>query len=87
MNFLCYLYNHIKNKLIFGFSKCFFIEFNFCCPLNPPKGDFGTILIEAHHRGVVGVPFHPELRGEMPPHFARVFAGLVGRAEEWNRRT
>ncbi len=44
-------------------------------------------LIEAlespHHRWVVGVQFHPELRGEMPPHFDRLFDGLVERARGW----
>ena len=41
-------------------------------------------LIEAlespAHGWVVGVQFHPELRGEMPPHFDRLFHGLVARA-------
>ena len=44
-------------------------------------------LIEAlespSHKWVVGVQFHPELRGEMPPHFDRLFEGLVGRAADW----
>jgi gamma-glutamyl-gamma-aminobutyrate hydrolase PuuD len=35
------------------------------------------------HRWVIGVQFHPELRGEMPPHFDRLFDGLVGRAKDW----
>ncbi len=44
-------------------------------------------LIEAlespGHRWVVGVQFHPEYRGEVPPQFDRLFGGLVGRAEAW----
>ncbi len=34
------------------------------------------------HRWVVGVQFHPERRGEMPPHFDRLFQSLVDRALE-----
>tara|TARA_B100001123_G_C15116073_1_gene949419 strand:- start:186 stop:911 length:726 start_codon:yes stop_codon:yes gene_type:complete len=38
-------------------------------------------LIEAvespNHSWVIGVQFHPELRGEMPPHFDRLFEALV----------
>lgn len=41
-------------------------------------------LIEAlespAHRWVVGVQFHPEYRGEVPPQFNRLFEGLVARA-------
>ena len=33
-----------------------------------------------HHRWVVGVQFQPERRGEMPPHFDRLFEALVDRA-------
>jgi putative glutamine amidotransferase len=40
-------------------------------------------LESPHHKWVVGVQFHPELRGEMPPHFDRLFDGLVGRAKDW----
>jgi putative glutamine amidotransferase len=40
-------------------------------------------LESPYHRWVVGVQFHPELRGEMPPHFDRLFSGLVGRANHW----
>ena len=35
------------------------------------------------HRWVIGVQFQPELRGEMPPHFDRLFQSLVERAEEY----
>ena len=42
-------------------------------------------LIEAlespNHGWVLGVQFHPELRGQMPPHFDRLFGGLVARAD------
>ena len=34
--------------------------------------------MESHnHSWVLGVQFHPELRGEMPPHFDRLFEALV----------
>ncbi len=46
-------------------------------------------LIEAlespAHSWVLGVQFHPELRGEMPPHFDRLFGGLVARADARRR--
>ena len=32
------------------------------------------------HDWVIGVQFHPELRKEVPPHFERLFQGLVERA-------
>ena len=34
------------------------------------------------HRWVVGVQFQPERRGELPPHFDRLFQSLVDRAVE-----
>ena len=41
-------------------------------------------LIEAlespRHDWVIGVQFHPEIRKEVPPHFERLFQGLVQRA-------
>ena len=40
-------------------------------------------LESPYHRWVVGVQFHPELRGEIPPHFDRLFSSLVGRAKDW----
>lgn len=40
-------------------------------------------LESTHHRWVIGVQFHPEYRGEIPPHFDRLFGGLVARAEDW----
>jgi len=33
-----------------------------------------------HHRWVVGVQFQPERRGELPPHFDRLFEALVDKA-------
>ena len=33
-------------------------------------------------RWVIGVQFHPERRGELPPHFDRLFQSLVERAAE-----
>ena len=33
-----------------------------------------------HHRWVIGVQFQPERRGELPPHFDRLFEALVDRA-------
>jgi putative glutamine amidotransferase len=46
--------------------------------------DDGVIeaLESPDHRWVVGVQFHPERRGEMPPHFDRLFQSLVDRALE-----
>ena len=41
-------------------------------------------IIEAlespEHRWVIGVQFNPERRGELPPHFDRLFAGLVAQS-------
>ena len=31
-------------------------------------------------RWIIGVQFHPERRGELPPHFDRLFQSLVERA-------
>ncbi len=39
-------------------------------------------LESAEHRWVIGVQFQPEIRGEMPPHFDRLFQSLVDRARE-----
>ena len=43
-------------------------------------------LVEAmespNHSWVLGVQFHPELRGEMPPHFDRLFAALVAKSQQ-----
>ncbi len=46
--------------------------------------DDGVIeaLESPDHRWVVGVQFHPQRRGEMPPHFDRLFQSLVDRALE-----
>ena len=42
----------------------------------------GTIeaLESLEHDWVLGVQFHPEIRGEVPPHFEGLFQGLVARA-------
>ena len=37
-------------------------------------------LESPEHRWVIGVQFNPERRGELPPHFDGLFAGLVARA-------
>jgi gamma-glutamyl-gamma-aminobutyrate hydrolase PuuD len=41
-------------------------------------------LIEAlespDHRWVLGVQFHPERRGEIPPHFDKLFETLIFKA-------
>ena len=39
-------------------------------------------LESPEHRWVVGVQFRPERRGELPPHFDRLFQSLVDRAQE-----
>ena len=46
--------------------------------------DDGVIeaLESPYHRWIVGVQFHPERRGEMPPHFDRLLQSLVDRALE-----
>ena len=38
-------------------------------------------LESPEHRWVIGVQFNPERRGELPPHFDRLFARLVAQAE------
>ena len=47
--------------------------------------DDGVIeaLESPEHRWVIGVQFQPELRGELPPHFDRLFQSLVDRAMEY----
>ena len=40
-------------------------------------------LESPEHRWVIGVQFQPELRGEVPPHFDRLFQSLIERAEEY----
>ena len=35
------------------------------------------------HHWVIGVQFRPELRGEIPPHFDRLFQSLIDRAMEY----
>lgn len=37
-------------------------------------------LESPEHDWVIGVQFHPEIRKEVPPHFERLFQGLVERA-------
>ena len=37
-------------------------------------------LESPEHEWVIGVQFEPERRGELPPHFDRLFDRLVGRA-------
>ena len=37
-------------------------------------------LESPEHKWVIGVQFDPERRGELPPHFDRLFAGLVAQA-------
>ena len=48
-------------------------------------------IIEAlespEHRWVIGVQFRPELRGELPPHFDRLFQSLAERAGEFEDRS
>ena len=46
--------------------------------------DDGVIegLESPDHRWVIGVQFQPERRGELPPHFDRLFQSLVDRALE-----
>ena len=47
--------------------------------------DDGVIeaLESPEHRWVIGVQFQPEVRGELPPHFDRLFQSLVDRAREY----
>ena len=40
-------------------------------------------LESPEHHWVIGVQFRPELRGEIPPHFDRLFQSLVDRAVEY----
>ena len=40
-------------------------------------------LESPEHHWVIGVQFRPELRGEIPPHFDRLFQSLVDRAAEY----
>ena len=49
--------------------------------------DDGVIeaLESPDHRWVIGVQFHPERRREIPPHFDRLFQGLVAQAGEASR--
>ncbi|MDA1347267.1 MAG: gamma-glutamyl-gamma-aminobutyrate hydrolase family protein [Chloroflexi bacterium] len=43
-------------------------------------------LESPEHRWVIGVQFQPELRGELPPHFDRLFQSLADRAREFGGR-
>jgi gamma-glutamyl-gamma-aminobutyrate hydrolase PuuD len=38
-------------------------------------------LESPEHDWVLGVQFHPERRGELPPHFDKLFETLVRRAK------
>ena len=40
-------------------------------------------LESPEHHWVIGVQFRPDLRGEIPPHFDRLFQSLVDRAVEY----
>ena len=40
-------------------------------------------LESPEHRWVIGVQFRPDLRGEIPPHFDRLFQSLIDRAVEY----
>ena len=40
-------------------------------------------LESPEHHWVIGVQFQPELRGEIPPHFDRLFQSLIDRAIEY----
>ena len=44
-------------------------------------------LESPEHRWVIGVQFQPEIRGELPPHFDRLFQSLADRAREFADRT
>jgi gamma-glutamyl-gamma-aminobutyrate hydrolase PuuD len=44
-------------------------------------------LESPHDRWVIGVQFQPERRGELPPHFDRLFGALVKRAMEATHTT
>lgn len=44
-------------------------------------------LESPEHRWVIGVQFRPELRGELPPHFDRLFQSLAERAGEFEDRS
>ena len=46
--------------------------------------DGGVEALESpEHHWVIGVQFRPDLRGEIPPHFDRLFQSLVDRAMEY----
>jgi putative glutamine amidotransferase len=45
------------------------------------------VLESPDHRWVIGVQFQPELRGELPPHFDRLFQSLAERAGEFEDRS
>ena len=40
-------------------------------------------LESPEHHWVIGVQFRPDLRGEIPPHFDRLFQSLIDRAAEY----
>ena len=40
-------------------------------------------LESPEHHWVIGVQFRPDLRGEIPPHFDRLFQSLIDRASEY----
>lgn len=44
-------------------------------------------LESPEHRWVIGVQFQPELRGELPPNFDRLFQSLAERAGEFKDRS